>query len=152
MGGSHTTCIESELAKTFKEGMDHITNRMCEQQQLANQSMQSFSDDARDDKPVQGIPILDPEFGYKIKIRDFVSWIKSVEGAWGKVSSTVTRALRRSRWNWIYGSCADSALATSRPAGPVTTRRLASVIKLVAQSRRGYGCLIIKMVLVTCSQ
>ena len=45
MGGSHT--IESELAKTFKEGMDHITNRMWEQQQLANQSMKSFSDDAR---------------------------------------------------------------------------------------------------------
>ena len=97
MGGSPT--IESELAKTLKQAMEEVTNRMWEQQQLANQSMKSFSDDARDDKPVQGIPILDPEFGYKIKVRDFVSWIKSVEDAWGKVSSTVTRALYALRKN-----------------------------------------------------
>ena len=89
MGGSPT--IESEFAKCMHE----ITNRMWEQQQLANQAMKSISDDARDDKPVQGIPILDPEFGYKIK----VSWIKSVEDAWGKVSSTVTRALYALRKN-----------------------------------------------------
>ena len=53
----------------------------------------------RNDKPMQGIPILDPEFGYKIKVRDFVSWIKSIEDDWGKVSSKVTRALYALRKN-----------------------------------------------------
>ena len=34
-----------------------------------------------------------------MKVSDFVSWIKSVEGAWGKASSTATRALYALRKN-----------------------------------------------------
>ncbi len=49
------------------------------------------------DKPVHGIIELQPEMGYKLTVIDFLTWLKGVEEAWGKVSASVTQVLAKLR-------------------------------------------------------
>ena len=51
------------------------------------------------DKPVHGIIELQPEMGYKLTVNAFLTWLKSVEEAWGKVSACVTQVIAKLRSN-----------------------------------------------------
>ena len=80
---------DSEFAQSFIKGMHEWTATMREQQLETTKSLKEYREDTQKDKPVPGIPTLEPERGYKLKVRDFVSWLKGIEEAWSKVGSTV---------------------------------------------------------------
>ncbi len=42
------------------------------------------------DKLLHGIIELQPEMGYKLTVNAFLTWLKSAEEAWGKVSASVS--------------------------------------------------------------
>ncbi len=60
-GGVLTT--DSEFAKSFIKGMHDFTKTLREQQLETTKSLKAYREDTQHDKPVPGIPTLEPERG-----------------------------------------------------------------------------------------
>jgi len=100
----------SEIADALLVSMNNFTNKFTEQlkeqaqetvkyQQESAKSQQVFSENTLLDKHVHGILELQPEMGYKLTVHAFLTWLKSVEEAWGKVSASVTQVIAKLRGN-----------------------------------------------------
>ena len=100
----------SEVADALLVSMNNFTNKFTEQmreqvketvkyQQESAKSQQVLSENTLLDKPVHGILELQPEMGYKLTVHAFLTWLKSVEEAWGKVSASVTQVIAKLRGN-----------------------------------------------------
>jgi len=100
----------SEIADALLVSMNNFTNKFTEQlkeqaketvkyQQESAKSQQVLSETTLLDKPVHGILELQPEMGYKLTVHAFLTWLKSVEEAWGKVSASVTQVIAKLRGN-----------------------------------------------------
>ena len=87
--------VASEIAEAFLAGMNTLTAQMKE----SAKSQMLITEDEKLDKPVPGIVKLEPELGYKLNVSAFLAWLKSVEEAWGKVSSTVSQVITKLRGN-----------------------------------------------------
>jgi len=91
----------SEIADALVVGMSTFTNTFTEQMKESAKSQQVLSENHMLDKPVHGIIELQPEMGYKLTVNAFLTWLKSVEEAWGKVSAGVTQVLAKLRSNLL---------------------------------------------------
>jgi hypothetical protein len=89
----------SEIADALVVGMSTFTNTFTEQMKESAKSQQVLSENHMLDKPVHGIIELQPEMGYKLTVNAFLTWLKSVEEAWGKVSACVTQVIAKLRSN-----------------------------------------------------
>ena len=89
----------SEIADALIVGMSTFTNTFTAQMKESAKSQQVLSETNMLDKPVHGIIELQPEMGYKLTVNAFLTWLKSVEEAWGKVSASVTQVIAKLRSN-----------------------------------------------------
>ena len=78
---------------------DKFTEQMREQAKDTAKYQQVSNETQMLDKPVSGILELQPEMGSKLTVNAFLTWLKSVEDAWGKVSAGVTQVLAKLRSN-----------------------------------------------------
>lgn len=85
----------SEIAQAIVESM----TTFAEQMKAERTSQISLTEDEKFDKPVPNILVLEPEMGYKITVRAFLEWLKSIEEAWGKVSAQVQQVIAKLRRN-----------------------------------------------------
>ena len=94
----------SEIADALVVGMSTFTNTFTAQMKESATSQQVLSETTMFDKPVRGIIELQPEMGYKLTVNAFLTWLKSVEEAWGKVSASVTQVIAKLRSTVTYVS------------------------------------------------